>query len=202
RFEPVLSTGRVPLRPERLCRELTRLLPPDALVVADTGHAGMWTGGMLDLDSPGHGYIRAAGSLGWALPAALGAALSSPARPVVAFTGDGGLWYHVAELATAVRWGIGAVIIVNDNRSLNQEIHPYTAAYGGRLRGRHGELWKFTDVDLAAVARSMGAIGLRVSDPDRIETTLASAFSQAAEGRTVLVDAVTDVSATAPLAIG
>jgi acetolactate synthase-1/2/3 large subunit len=202
RFAPVLEADSMPLRPERVCRELSRLLPPNALVVADTGHAGMWTGGLLDLESPGHGYIRAAGSLGWALPAALGAALSSPERPVVAFTGDGGLWYHVAELETAVRWGIGAVIVVNDNRSLNQEIHPYTAAYGGHLRGRHGELWRFSDVDLAEVARSMGAIGLRVDDPDKIEGALVSAFAQAAEGRTVVVDAVTDISVTAPLAIG
>ena len=93
--------------------------------MSDIGHSGMWTGDMVDLSRPGQGYIRAAGSLGWGLPAALGAQVAQPDRPVVLFTGDGGLWYHVGELETAARCGIPAVIVVNNNSSLNQHrSHP------------------------------------------------------------------------------
>ena len=109
-----------------------------------------------DLNHPGQGFLRAAGSLGWALPASLGVKLAQPDRPVVVFTGDGGFWYHVAELETARRWGIGTVVVVNNNRSMNQEINPYRVAYGGELHGRHAELWHFGDINLADVAESMG----------------------------------------------
>lgn len=194
-FAALMESDADPMRPERLCRELSGLLPPDALLMADTGHAGMWTGGMVDLRA-GQGFLRAAGSLGWGLPAAIGAQLGAPNQRVILFTGDGGFWYHVGEIETAVRWGVPVVILVNNNRSLNQEIHPYTHAYGGALRGRHHELWHFEDLDLAAVAQSMGATGIRVTRPSELEGVLAKALD--ANGPVVL-DVVTDIEALAPL---
>jgi acetolactate synthase-1/2/3 large subunit len=199
-WRPFAESDAVPVRPERLCRELTNILPDDAVVVVDTGHAGMWTAGMVDLNGSNQSYLRAAGSLGWGLPASIGAKLAVPDRPVVLFTGDGGLWYHIAELESAVRWGVGVVAVVNDNHSLSQEISVYEKAYGGDLHGRHSELWQFEDVDLAAVAESIGAIGLRVTKPDEISGTLMRAITQANTlRRPVVVDVVTEMSALAPL---
>lgn len=188
------TTDQVPIRPERLCTELTESLPDDALLVSDTGHAGMWTGGYVDLRA-GQGYIRAAGSLGWGLPAALGAQLAVPERPVVLFTGDGGLYYHLAELETAGRWHIPAVIVVNNNRSLNQEIGPYEAAYGGSLHGRHHELWHFADLDLAAMAETMGVRGLTVRKADEFQPALERALETPGPA---LINVVTDIEAMAP----
>ena len=128
-----MNSSAVPMRPERLCKELTDLMPAETLLVSETGHSGMWTGGMIDLNKPGQGFIRAAGSLGWGLPAALGAKLAVGDRPVLLFSGDGGFWYHVGELETAVRWQIPAVLLINNNKSLNQEIDIYTDAYGGEF---------------------------------------------------------------------
>ena len=56
--EPLVTSDQVPMRPERLCGELTRLLPSDGILVSDTGHAGIWTGTMIDLTSPGQSFIR------------------------------------------------------------------------------------------------------------------------------------------------
>jgi acetolactate synthase-1/2/3 large subunit len=192
--EPMAS-DQVPIRPERLSAELTAHLPDDALLVSDTGHSGMWTGGMIDLCRPGQGYIRAAGSLGWGLPAALGAQVAQPGRPVVLFTGDGGLWYHIGELETAARRQIPAVIVVNNNGSLNQEINPYSAAYGGSLHGRHGELWHFRETDFARVAESMGVLGLTVKKAADFEGALHKAL---ASNGPAVIDVVTDVEALAP----
>lgn len=193
----LMGSDAVPIRPERLCRDLTELMPADTLLVADTGHAGMWTGGMIDLNKPGQSYIRAAGSLGWGLPAALGAKLALADRPVLLFSGDGGFWYHVAELETALRWNIDAVLLVNNNRSLNQVIDPCKEAYGGELRGRHAELWQFRDVSFAAVARAIGVEGIRVEKPGELAGALDKAFSC---GRPCVVEVVTDMTAMAPLA--
>jgi acetolactate synthase-1/2/3 large subunit len=199
-YEPLLASDATPIRPERLCGELSRTLPDDALLVSDTGHSGMWTGGMVDLRA-GQGYLRAAGSLGWGFPAGVGAKLGAPSRPVVVFSGDGGFWYHLQELETAVRWRVGMVVLVNNNRSLNQEIGIYSSAYGGQLRARHAELWHFSEVDFAAVAESMGARGIRVTDPGDIEKVLTTALDQAqTEHRPVVIDAVSDIEALAPRA--
>lgn len=183
-----------PMRPERLCWELSAWLPPDAVLVSDTGHAGIWTGTMVDLQYPTQRYLRAAGSLGWALPAALGAKCALPDRPVVCFTGDGGFYYHLAELETAVRYHLPVVIVVNDNRSLNQEIWSINAAYGGDHAGRGAEMWMFADFDLARVAERLGCLGLRVEHPAEVQSALDTAL---AAGRPAVVDVVTDVAAVA-----
>ena len=120
------------MRPERLCHELTRHVPDDAIVVVDTGHAGMWMGGMFDLKSPRQSYMRSAGHLGWAFPAGLGAKCACPDRPVVTFTGDAGFWYHIAEIETAARWNINAVTVVNNNGGGNQSKRGFDRVYGGQ----------------------------------------------------------------------
>jgi acetolactate synthase-1/2/3 large subunit len=183
-----------PMRPERLCWELGAWLPPDAVLVSDTGHAGIWTGTMVDLQHPTQRYLRAAGSLGWGLPAALGVKCALPARPVVCFTGDGGLYYHLAELETAVRYGLAVVVVVNNNRALSQEIWSINAAYGGDHAGRGAEMWMFEDVDLARVAERLGCLGLRVEHPAEVRPALDAAL---AAGRPAVVDVVTDVAAVA-----
>ena len=195
--EPVLTSNAVPIRPERLCQELTDFLPSDAVLIADTGHAGIWTGSMVDLNHEGQSYLRAAGSLGWGLPAALGAKCGVPDRPVVCWTGDGGMWYHIGELETAVRYGINAVIVVHNNGGLNQDRRGDEAAYEGREGGNSGELWRFNDTDFAQIAESMGALGIRVTDPNQINSALDQAVSA---NRPAVVDIVSDgdVAAAAP----
>ena len=187
--EPVLTSDAVPIRPERLCQELTDFLPSDAVLMADTGHAGIWTGSMVDLNHEGQSYLRAAGSLGWGLPAALGAKCGVPDRPVVCWTGDGGMWYHIGELETAVRYGINAVIVVHNNGGLNQDRRGDEAAYEGREGGNSGELWRFNDTDFAQIAESMGALGIRVTDPNQINSALDQAVSA---NRPAVVDIVSD----------
>jgi acetolactate synthase-1/2/3 large subunit len=191
-----MTADEEPIRPERVCGVLTDMLPDDTVLVSDTGHAGMWTGGMVDLKD-GQGYIRTAGSLGWGFPASLGAKLALPSRPVVLFTGDGGFYYHLGELETAVRWNIATTTIVNNNRSLNQEVEVYEPAYGGELHGLHHQLWQFGDVDFAAVAEAVGATGIRVSQAEDLPLALEQALST--PGPTV-IDVVTDITAMAPLA--
>ena len=195
-FDGLLGSGAVPIRPERLCREITGFLPPDAILVSDTGHAGMWTGAMIEITKPGQTYLRCAGSLGWAFPAAMGARCAAPDRPVICYTGDGGFWYHLGELETAARFGIDTVTVINNNRSFNQCRGGYEGAHGGRDR-ESDDLWVFEDVDFAGVARSMGCKGIRVEEPSGIRPALEAAV--AADGP-VVVDVATDIDAMAPTA--
>ena len=191
---PLRDSDAVPMRPERLCKEITEFLPPNAVVVSDTGHSGIWSGTMIDLNKPGQRYIRCAGSLGWAFPASLGVKCALPDTPVLCFTGDGGFYYHLAELETAVRFGINAVIVVNDNHSLNQETRLFDSAYGGQQRGRAGEMWIFEDINLAKVAEAMGCFSVRVERPSDIQSVLERAF---AANKPAVIDVVSDIKALA-----
>ncbi len=192
---PARNSEAVPIRPERICKEISDTLPPDGVVVSDTGHAGIWTARFIELRHPGQCYYRTAGSLGWGFPAALGVKCASPDRAVVCFTGDGGFYYHIAELETARRHGINAVIVVNNNSALNQEIKLNEAAYGGRQRGRAEEMWRFPDVDFAKIAEGFGCAGIRVEKPGELN----GAFRRAiAMNKPVVVDVVTDLYAIAP----
>jgi len=186
---PRSNSEAVPIIPERLCNELTKFLPEDSILVSDTGHAGIWTGSMVDLNHPGQGYIRCAGSLGWGLPGAIGVKCAAPDRPVVCFTGDGGLWYHIGELETAVRYNIPVITVVNNNRGLMQNKRGDDRGYANVDGADSSELWQFNDVDLAKVAESMGALGIRVDRPGDIQSALEQAL---ASGRPTVVDVVTD----------
>jgi acetolactate synthase-1/2/3 large subunit len=117
---------------------------------------------------------------------------------VVLFTGDGGLYYHLAELETAARYGINLVVVVNNNSSLNQEIPLVDAAYKGKEASRSGEIWRFQkSVDFSKVAETLGCAGFRVSKPGELKALLPRAFAM---NRPVVIDVVTEETALAPTA--
>lgn len=196
-FRPLLQSDNIPIRPERVCHDLSLNLPDNSFVVVDTGHGGMWMGGMFDLKSAGQSYIRSAGHLGWAFPASLGVKCAVPDRPVICFTGDAGFWYHIAEVETAVRWGINAVIVVNNNGAGNQSKRGFDRVYGGTQTDKAREMWTFNNVNFAQIAKQMGAESIRVENPKDFTPALQKAI---ALNKCVILDVVTDVDALAPLA--
>jgi acetolactate synthase-1/2/3 large subunit len=191
------ESDAMPIRPERICGELSALLPEDSVVVVDTGHAGMWMAGYFDLTSPHQSYLRSAGHLGWAFPAGIGAKAACPDRPVVTFTGDLGMWYHIAEIETAVRANIPVVTIVNNNRSGNQSKRGFDLAYGGQATEKSRDLWVHTEVNFARIAHEMGAFGIRAETPAEVRPAIEKALLS---GQPAVVDVVTDINAFAPLA--
>ncbi len=191
---PMLSSEAIPMRPERLCKELSDALPEGGVVVSDTGHSGLWTGQMIELNRPGQRYIRCAGSLGWSFPASIGVKCALPGQPVVCFCGDGGFLYHIAELETAARCGINVIVLVNNNSAYNQEIPLIDGAYGGRQGPRGGDLWKFRDVDFASIAQAMGCAGMTARTPAEVKDALHEAIGM---NRPVVINALSDVHAFA-----
>jgi acetolactate synthase-1/2/3 large subunit len=167
-FQPLLESENAPPRPERVCKELTDNLPDDAILVSDTGLAGSARRQARLPRSPGGLLHRC-----------------------------NGVWCHLVELETAVRWNIPAVIVINNNRLLNQEIAVYSKAYGGELEGKHSELWHFRDINFAEMARTMGAEGIRVEKPGAFAGALEQAL---ACGKPCVIDVVAEMEAVAPLA--
>ncbi len=191
---PLVEKNTAPIAVERLCAEITRALPDDAVLVADTGYSGIWTGTMIELNGAGQSYLRAAGSLGWAFPASLGAKCAAGPRKVVCLTGDGGFYYHLAELESARRNGIAVTVVVNNNSGFGQNLTGVHRIAGNRP-GRGEELIRFGPTDFTAVARSFGLPGIRVEQPGEIAPALSRAL---AADETVVVDVVTALEPRAP----
>ena len=190
---PRLASNAVAIDPARLAAEITRALPADGILVADTGYSGIWTGTLVDL-APGQTYLRAAGSLGWAFPAALGAKCAAPDRKVVCWSGDGALYYHLPELETARRRGIAVVLVVNNNSGFGQGWPNYLQQAGNRPVAAE-QVLRFGPTDFAAIARQFGLTGIRVERPGELAGALAAAL---ASNETVVVDVVTDIDCRAP----
>ncbi|MBT5574925.1 thiamine pyrophosphate-binding protein [Alphaproteobacteria bacterium] len=198
KYKSLMDSDANPIRPERLCKEISDNAPDNALIVVDTGHAGMWMGGMFDLKHSEQSYIRSAGHLGWAFPASIGAKCAVPDRPVICFTGDAGFWYHIAEIEVAVRWNINVIVIVNNNSGGNQSKRGFDRAYGGEQTSEGLQMWTFSNVNFAEIAKNIGAVGIRVENPKDIKPAIKNALELK---KPVIIDVVTDIDALAPLAV-
>lgn len=189
-----LASNVAPILPDRLCAEISRALPEDGILVADTGYSGIWTSTLIELNGAGQTYLRAAGSLGWAFPAALGAKCAAGQRKVICWSGDGAIYYHLTELETARRCGIAVVLVINNNSGFGQG-WPTIQRLMGNKPGDVRDLARFGPTNFANVAKVFGLRGIRVEEPSQISRALHEAL---ASDETVVVDVATDIDARAP----
>jgi acetolactate synthase I/II/III large subunit len=187
------SSPAVQIRPERLFAQVATEMADDGIIVGDTGHVGAWSARHVQLRD-GQSMVRAAGSLGWSLPASIGAKCALPDREVICLTGDAGFYYHIAELETARRYGVSVIVVVNNNRSMNQEARLWDAGNADQAKN-----WTFTDASFTDVARGFGCHAERVDDP----ADFAGALDKArASGLPAVIDVRTDPLVVAPPSYG
>jgi acetolactate synthase-1/2/3 large subunit len=182
---PRLNSRDRPVHMARLCRELNRTLPEDAILVADGGFAGHWTGLLYDTKIPGRHFIPDHGfaSIGYGLPGGIGASLAAPDRPVVAMSGDGGFNMMLGELETARRTGCGLTVIVVNNAASGYVKALQHAMMGGRYQSAD-----LKEMDYAAIARTMGCDGIRVEDPEALSPALLRGMEE--RDRPTVIDVV------------
>lgn len=190
-----MQENTIPIRPERLAAQLVKACPRDTLFVADTGYVGTWAGVFMALPA-GRNFLHCEGSLGWAFPAAMGAKAAAPERTVVAFTGDGGFFYHLAEIETAVRNGINVITVVLNNQAMAFQTHLLRSLWPDSRN--LDKLSEFGLTNFAGVAREMGAWGVRVTDPQAIDKAIRDAIDS---NRPAVIDVVIDQTAVAPVAV-
>lgn len=178
--------------PYAVFKSLQEALRPQDVVVADTGYMGAWAGALYEIKSPGNNFIRTGGSLGWALPAALGAQIARPQNRVVAISGDGGIGYHIADLETAKRLGLPVVVVILNNRSLAFEYHIQKYLFDTEV----GAVNDFYDVNYADVARAFGWLGRRVVEAGEFPDALREAMES---GEPAVVEVLVDKEAAAPV---
>lgn len=194
RFEQLAGKKMVQgrINPRYVMHLLNQFVGPDDIVVADTGYSAAWAGTMIETKAAGQGYIRAAGSLGWAFPGAIGVRLAAPrSKRVICLTGDGGFGYHLSDLDTAVRMGAPVVTVVLNNATLGFEYTVQKLYYGKITRAAHA----FGDNNFADIATAFGARGVRVNSPDQLLPALKRA---AKSDKPTVIDVLSSAEIGAP----
>jgi acetolactate synthase-1/2/3 large subunit len=172
------------LAPQQVATAARAHTPPDTIATVDAGAHMLAVMPLWEVDQPRRLLISSGlATMGFALPAAIAAALCSPGQPVVAFTGDGGLGIALAEIETAVRLRLRIVVIVFNDAALSLiKIKQRPAGQGG------AEAVDYGPVSFAGVATAMGA----AAAPAGTEAELVSALDAALrrDGPTVIDVAV------------
>jgi indolepyruvate decarboxylase len=175
-----------------LWASLQRFLEPDDIVLADQGTAFY---GAADLTLPGGAQLLGQpmwASIGWALPAAVGATLAAPDRRLILVTGDGALQQTAAELGTLLALGLAPIIIV-----LNNEGYTTEREIGSPSAGYHDiPAWDWTALP-AALSPAMSPLAMRAASARALDRALRSASRHA--GRPILIEAILGREDTPPL---
>ncbi len=182
-----LTSDETPVNMARLMHELNRIMPDDAILVADGGFAAHWGGLLYDTKRAGRGFVpdRGFASIGYGLPGAIGAALAAPGRRVVGLTGDGGLNMMLGELETARRMTLDITLVVVNNAASGYVKALQHLMYGAGAY--HAS--DLAETDYARVARAFGCTGIRVEQPAALEPALRAGLTNT--GPTVIDVVVT-----------
>jgi pyruvate dehydrogenase (quinone) len=175
---------RRPIHPEFVAATLDELAGPDAVFSIDTGMCAVWGARYLSAGK-GRRFLGSFnhGSMANALPQAVGAQLTYPARQVISLSGDGGLAMLMGELLTVAQYQLPVKIVLFNNHRLGMVQLEMEAVglphYGCELK----------NPDFAALAQAVGLTGLRVEDPAEVRPALQRALASSGPA---LVDVVTD----------
>jgi acetolactate synthase I/II/III large subunit len=175
--------------PTQVIASFREVLPEDVLFTNDAGNFSGFLHRYWRYNHPKTQLAPANGAMGYGVPAAVAAKLAAPDRCVVAVAGDGGFLMSGQEIETAVRYGAPILVVVFRN-GMHGTIAMHQAQEMGRTAGTG-----IADVDLAGYARSLGAEGYTVRDPENLVPTLEEAL---ASDTVALVDVVTDPDLITP----
>ncbi|MEX2648670.1 MAG: thiamine pyrophosphate-dependent enzyme [Alphaproteobacteria bacterium] len=183
------AMGRVDMA--AVMKEFVKRVGPDRVIVNDAGNFSGWVHRYVPYPGAGTQAGPMTGSMGYAVPAALGAKLARPSAEVVAFVGDGGFGMTGQELATAVQEGVNLTVIVGDNAAYGTILaHQHRYAGKGRYHGV-----KLRSPDFAGLARAYGAAAWRVERTEEFAPALAEARAHDGVGVIHIVLDERDISA-------
>lgn len=165
--------------------------------VGEASVASGWFGALLSLIPPQRLITpRGTGSLGYAIPASVGAAVARPDSAVWTLVGDGGLTMSIGELETIARLGLNVKVTILDNGRLNlidqHAIHHHGAAAVSR---------DFIRIDWSSICAAIGLPVMSCDDPDRDASRISSFFSHKGPAVLVLDTSVDEVSPDMAIAI-
>jgi acetolactate synthase-1/2/3 large subunit len=190
--QELATSDHTPVTISRLIAELRAFLDRDAIVLTSSGNVqAQWFQEAMVYAPKTNLTTGGFSTMGWTVPAALGAKLAAPDRQVVGLVGDGDFLMTAQEMATAVQYGIPAVYVVANNLGWIAIRDLQAAAYG-QERAVGAEFLKDgapISPDLAALARAFGCHAERIKAPDEVQPALRRAF---AAGKPAVVEVMVE----------
>nr|WP_047153877.1 thiamine pyrophosphate-dependent enzyme [Aneurinibacillus tyrosinisolvens] len=169
---------------EGLVYDLQVTLPPDAVLTSDAGNFSGWIQRYYQFEQPRTYLGPTSGAMGYSVPAAVGAKLAFPHRPVISIAGDGGFMMTLQELETALRYELPIIsLVINNNMYGTIRMHQ-ERNYPGRVIGT-----ALSNPDYVALAQAFGAHGERVERNDQFIPVLQKALAAKVP---TLIEVVTD----------
>ena len=163
------------IMPEALVEKVQAAAPADTIYTTDVGEHQMYAAQYLKLDEPKHFLTSGGqGTMGFGLPAAVGAAVAFPDKPVVCFTGDGSIQMCIQELITCKRYGLAPKIVIFNNGYLGMVAVWQKLYCGGRL----SETTLDPQPDFVALAKAYGHVGYRCRTYAELDAALKDAFGE------------------------
>jgi len=177
------------IKPQFVIQKLYEVTEGKAIVTSDVGQHQMWTAQYYKFDRPRR-WVNSGGlgTMGFGLPAAIGAQLANPYDTVACVTGDGSIQMNIQELSTCKQYRIPVKVINLNNRYLGMVRQWQEMFYGNR----YSETYMNALPDFVKLAEAYGHIGMRVERPQDVEPALREAFKQTE--RLVFLDVITDQS--------
>ncbi|AOF54149.1 acetolactate synthase, large subunit, biosynthetic type [Rodentibacter caecimuris] len=177
------------IKPQQVMEAVYRITNGEAYVASDVGQHQMFAALHYPFNKPRH-WINSGGlgTMGFGLPAALGAKLAQPNAKVVCVTGDGSIQMNIQELSTATQYGIPIVIICLNNHFLGMVKQWQDLIYSGR----HSQTYMNSLPDFVKLAESYGHVGIKITTPDELKSKLEEAFKL--KNKLVFVDINVDES--------
>lgn len=185
-----------PVEPMQIAMAIRKVLPPNGIVVTDTGNHAQYFGPYFKTD--GRRRVICPGSwtpMGFSPAAVIGAKLAEPETPCLAVVGDGGFYMMCQEVITAVEFGTPVVWVVFNNRTLNAIRLGQIDDYANHIIGTEFK----NAANFAEMAKSFGAQGVRVESSDQLEEALRFALEC---GEPCVVDVVTEADPILPQGAG
>jgi len=149
--------------------QIRSVLPPEALVFNDPTTIAFWARSLWRTDRPRTWFVPSGfGTLGFAMPASIGARLARPETPSVAIIGDAGVMFTIQDLMTAVQEEVPAIVVV-----FNDEGYGVERRHQDHLYGRRSGV-DVRPPDFVALATAFGARGIKVDDLSKVGSTIES----------------------------
>ncbi|MFH1031348.1 MAG: acetolactate synthase large subunit [Chloroflexota bacterium] len=188
-FETFEKEGTVdswPVHPQRVIYAIRKIMGDDDIAVSDVGTNKLWMAKFYPVYGNNTLLIsNGFASMGFGLPAAIGAKLSYPDKKVLAVCGDGGFLMNVHELETARRLNLNVVVVIFEDKGYNLIRWKSTRKFGNAFAV------DFTNPDFVKLAESFGIEGMRIQSSDAVEEALTSAFTK---NGPVIIDVPIDYS--------
>jgi len=171
------------IKPQQVVEAIYKATNGDAYITSDVGQHQMFGALYYPFKKPRQ-WINSGGlgTMGFGLPAAVGAQLAHPDETVVCISGDGSIQMNIQELATCMQYDLPIKIFVINNASLGMVRQWQDMLYGGR----HSHSYMDSVPDFAKLAEAYGHVGLRVEDPSELDATIEKAISM--KDKLVFVD--------------